>query len=87
MVSATVMIAPRELEPSTLTVSLVFPFSLAARIWLAIRVRPSATVELAWVWCFSWAVRTVSVLSRTKARKAPLSDIVLIILSIATILA
>ena len=79
--------APRELDPSTFTVSLVFPFSLAARIWLAIRVRPSATVELAWFGVFLEQCGRFPCYQGQKARKAPLSDIVLIILSIATILA
>ncbi|KPA55735.1 hypothetical protein XK24_09270, partial [Streptococcus suis] len=51
------------------------------------RVRPRATVDDAMVSCFSWAVFTVSVLSSTKARKCPLFDSVLIILSITLIIA
>ena len=64
-VSATEMICPKELFPITLTVILLSPFWLAAKIWLAIRVRPKATVDDDNVLCFSCAVLTVSVLSRT----------------------
>ena len=54
-----------KLFPITLTVILLSPFWLAAKIWLAIRVRPKATVDDDRVLCFSCAVLTVSVLSRT----------------------
>ena len=46
------MICPKELFPITLTVILLSPFWLAAKIWLAIRVRSKATDDDDRVLCF-----------------------------------